>query len=126
MPQRPSLPVCHALLLKVRYSRPLLDEAHRGSIVWTRYGWHIRNIATYDTVPLDIDVGIISSLGGRYFELRQKLDRLMPLLQTLEIEEVLTARDADHQRAVAKKLVIGIASATRQLASGIRRRLNDS
>jgi septum formation inhibitor MinC len=77
-------------------------------------------------VPLDIEVGIISSLGRRYFELLQKLDQLMPLLQTLEIEEVLTARDADHQRAEAKKLVINIASTTRQLATGIRRRLNEA
>jgi hypothetical protein len=49
----------------------------------------------------------------------------MPLIQTLEIEEALTARDADHERSEAKRAVIGIAAATRHLALGVRRRLDE-
>ena len=85
----------------------------------------IRHAATYDTVPLEISVGILSSLGRRYFDLLHKLEQLMPLIQTLEIEEALTARDADHQRSEAKRMVIGIAASARHLALGVRRRLDE-
>lgn len=82
--------------------------------------------ATYDTVALEVEVAIISSLGRRYFELLHKLDLLMPLLQTLEIEEVMSAHDVDHARSEAKRVVIGVASTTRKLANGVRRRLNEA
>jgi SAM-dependent methyltransferase len=58
--------------------------------------------ATYDTVPLQIEVGIMSSHGRRYLELLGKLDQLMPLLQTLEIHEVVTTEAVDIERAVAE------------------------
>lgn len=85
----------------------------------------ITSIATYDTRPLEIEVGLISSNGRRYFELLNKLDQLMPLLQTLEIHEVITARDADIQRAGFKRMIRGVAGMARNLASGLRRRMND-
>ncbi len=84
----------------------------------------ITSFATYDTRPLAIEVGLISSSGRRYFELLNKLDQLMPLLQTLEIHEVITARDADIQRAGFKRMIRGVAGMARNLASGLRRRMN--
>lgn len=85
----------------------------------------ITNVATYDTKPLELEVGVISSSGRRYFEILHKLDQLMPLLQTLEIHEVIKARDADIQRAHLKRLVRGVAGTARHLASGLRRRMNE-
>jgi hypothetical protein len=61
--------------------------------------------ATYDTVALEVEVGITSALGRRYFELIHKLDQLMPLLQTLEIEEVLTEKQVEQQRSRFKRIV---------------------
>ena len=58
----------------------------------------IETVATYDTVPLEVEVGITSALGRRYFELIHKLDQLMPLLQTLEIEEVITEKQVEQQQ----------------------------
>lgn len=84
----------------------------------------ITRFATYDTRPLELEVGIISSSGRRYFEILNKLDQLMPLLQTLEIHEILTPREADIQRAGFKRAVRGVAGAARSLASGLRRRMN--
>ena len=46
--------------------------------------------ATYDTVPMDIEVHVLSSISRRFLELLGKLDQLMPLLQTLEIHEGAT------------------------------------
>ena len=81
--------------------------------------------ATYDTLPMELDVGVISSLGRRYLEAIQKLDRLMPMIRTLEIYEVISTTEADKRRALLKKQVRGVATATRLLAAGLRRRMNE-
>lgn len=84
----------------------------------------ITSSATYDTVPLDVDVGVLSSSGRRFLEVLGKLDQLMPLLQTLEIHEVLTAHQVDVQRATLKRQVRDLANGTRNFAMGLRRRMN--
>lgn len=84
----------------------------------------ITSTATYDTVPLDIDVHVLSSIGRRYLEVLGKLDQLMPLLQTLEIHEVLSTQEVDIQRALLKRQVRDIANGARSLAMGLRRRMN--
>lgn len=85
----------------------------------------IEAIATYDTVPLDIEIGITSALGRRYFELIHKLDQAMPLIQTLEIEEVITEKAAEHQRSNCKRIVLSLASTVRNFSSGVRHRMNE-
>jgi hypothetical protein len=84
----------------------------------------ITSVATYDTVPLDVEVGVLSSSGRRYLEVLGKLDQLMPLLQTLEIHEVLSAQEVDIQRASLKRQVRDVANGTRNFATGMRRRMN--
>jgi hypothetical protein len=85
----------------------------------------IENVATYDTVALETEIGITSALGRRYFELIHKLDLLMPLLQTLEIEEVISERQVEHQRSKCKRVVLALSSTARNLSAGIRRRMNE-
>ena len=84
----------------------------------------ITSTATYDTVPLDVDVHVLSSIGRRFLELLGKLDQLMPLLQTLEIHEVITTQAVDAQRASLKRQVRDVANGARNLAMGLRRRMN--
>jgi hypothetical protein len=84
----------------------------------------ITSIATYDTVPLDVEVGVLSSSGRRFLEVLGKLDQLMPLLQTLEIHEVITTQAVDIQRATLKRQVRDVANGTRNFAMGLRRRMN--
>ncbi len=50
----------------------------------------VNSVATYDAVPLEVDVDVMLSTGRRYLEVLGKLDPLIPLLQTLEIHEVIT------------------------------------
>jgi hypothetical protein len=85
----------------------------------------ITSPATYDTQSLELQVGVISSSGRRYFEILHKLDQFMPMLQTLEIHEVVTVRNADIQRAHLKRIVRSVAGTARHLASGLRRRMSD-
>lgn len=84
----------------------------------------ITGMATYDTIPLDIEVGVLSSAGRRFLEVLGKLDQLMPLLQTLEIHEVITTQAVDIERAKLKRQVRDVANGARNLAMGLRRRMN--
>jgi hypothetical protein len=84
----------------------------------------ISGAATYDTVPLEVDVPVLSSLGRRYLEVLVKLDQFMPLLQTLEIHEILSAEAVDVHRAALKREVRNVANTARNLAAGVRRRMN--
>lgn len=83
-------------------------------------------VATYDTVPLDEEVGITSALGRRYFELIHKLDLLMPILQTLQIEEVISEKQEEVQRSHYKRIVVAMASSARNFAVGCRKRMNEA
>ena len=84
----------------------------------------IREVATYDVRALDLEVGVMSANGRRYLEAMMKLDQLMPMLQTLEIHEVMTAEEVDLQRNAAKKQVRAVAQLTRHLAGELRRRFD--
>jgi hypothetical protein len=86
----------------------------------------VTTTATYDAQALDLEVGVISSFGRRYLEALLKLDRLMPMLRTLEIYEVITTSEADKRRALYKKQVRGVAMGVRILAGGLRKRMNES
>jgi len=67
---------------------------------------------------------VLSSLSRRYLEVLGKLDQLMPLLQTLEIHEVLSSQQLDLQRASIKRQVRNVANGARSYATGLRRRMN--
>lgn len=84
----------------------------------------ITSPATYDTVPLVVDVGVLSSQGRRYLELLAKLDQVMLLLQTLEIHEVVTTHAVDIERAGLKRKVRDVANGGRSLATRMRRAMN--
>jgi hypothetical protein len=84
----------------------------------------VTTVATYDTVALEGEVGVMSSLGRRFLEGITKLDQLMPLLQTLEIHDVISPQAVDNQRSALKRQVRNVATAARGFALGLRRRMN--
>lgn len=84
----------------------------------------ITSAATYDTVALELEVGVLSSSSRRYLEILGKLDQLMPLLQTLEIHEVITPQAVDIERAALKRKVRDVANGARNLATRLRREMN--
>ena len=77
-------------------------------------------------MPLEVEIGITSALGRRYFELIHKLDQIMPLLQTLEIEEVINEQQAERQRSNFKRIVLAMSSTARNFSMGVRRRMNEA
>jgi hypothetical protein len=100
-----------------------LDKTIDGAeALFTAHG--IAAPATYDTLPLEVEVGVLSSFGLRYLELLGKLDQAMPLLQTLEIFRVVTTQDVDIERAGLKRKVRDVANGARSLATRMRRAMN--
>ncbi len=53
-----------------------------------------------------------------------RVDQLMPMLETLAIDEVIEVAQLDLQKALAKKSVRQVAGAARNFASGLRQRMN--
>jgi hypothetical protein len=84
----------------------------------------ITSQAEYDAQPLRMEVRVISALGRRYLELMLKVDQLMPMLETLAIDEVITQNEIDLRKALFKRRLKSVAHSTRTLAAGIRRRMN--
>lgn len=101
-----------------------LDQAIEGAhLLFQNDG--ITSAATYDTQPMELEVGVISSFGRRYLECLQLLDQLMPMLRTLEILEIITPGETDRRRALFKRHVSGPAKSARALAMGLRKRMNE-
>jgi hypothetical protein len=101
----------------------LLDQALEGARALAQ-AHGITSLASYDTVPLEVEVGVLSSAGRRFLEVLVKLDQLMPLLQTLEIYEVITQQSVDVERAAVKRKVRDLANGARRLVIRLRREMN--
>ena len=87
---------------------------------------NIEEIATYDTLPLEMPIPITSALGRRYFEAIHKLDQLMPLLQTLAIEEIISEKQADRQRSRYKRILMSVKSSTMIWSFKVRNLMNSA
>ncbi len=86
---------------------------------------NIDMLASYDTVPLQVEIGITSSFGRRYFDLMHKLDVVMPMMETLAIEEIINERELETRRSMYKRAVLHISTRARNLWMGVRRRMNE-
>ncbi|MCU0694841.1 MAG: hypothetical protein MUF54_26000 [Polyangiaceae bacterium] len=86
---------------------------------------NIETLASYDTVPLQEQIGITSSFGRRYFDLMHKLDIVMPMMETLAIEEIINERELETRRSLYKRVVLSISTKARNFWMGVRRRMNE-
>ena len=84
----------------------------------------ITSLASYDTVPLDVDVRVLSSISRRFLEVLVKLDQLMPLLQTLEIHEGGVGAGGGHAACGPQAPGARHRQWCAQLCDGLRRRMN--
>lgn len=82
----------------------------------------ITSLATYDTVPMEVTVGVLTALGRRYLEVILLLDELMRQLKTLEVFEAITPTERDKKQAHFKRLASKPAKVTRALSIGLRKR----
>lgn len=75
------------------------------------------------TVPLDIQVYVLTSMSRRYLEAITKLDQLMPVLQTLEIYEICSMDEIDQQRAALKRGLREVVREARTMAGELRQEM---
>lgn len=86
----------------------------------------ITSQAEYDALPLELTVRVISGFGRHFLELMSKVDQLMPLLDTLAIDGVITQKDHTIQKSAFDKSVRSIAGGARMFADGLRRRMHNT
>jgi len=113
-----------AFLAKMEEVNGELNQAFDGAELLLKNNG-IETVATYETKPLEFEVTIISAEGSDYLEMILKLDRLMPVLATLDIKRVVKKREIAHKKARLKRIVGGLASMARNLKLGVRRRMNE-
>lgn len=113
-----------AFLAKMEEVNGELNQAFDGAELLLKNNG-IETVATYETKPLEFEVTIISAEGSDYLEMILKLDRLMPVLATLDIKRVVKKREIAHKKARLKRIVFGLASMARNLKIGVRRRMNE-
>jgi hypothetical protein len=115
-------PLVESIKVRIDDLHKALNMAIDGAeILFKQHG--IVNIASYDTPPLELEVPILSAQARRYYEAIVKFDQLMPLLQTLQIHEVVTDADANDSRARLKGDFRAIAGVSRRMADRLRTRL---
>jgi hypothetical protein len=85
----------------------------------------ITTLATYDTVPLALDVKVLSSISRRFLELICRFDQIMPLLRTLEIFEVISLYELDSRCADLKHRLRDVARGARGSANNVRKKMKE-
>ncbi|WP_167758755.1 AcaB family transcriptional regulator [Zemynaea arenosa] len=89
----------------------------------------ITSLAVYAVPPLTIDVTLISPFGRSLHELILKIDQLMPMLETLALDQIATNTTVFAAKSSAKKWVRRVAGLARacagQLGNGVARASTD-
>jgi hypothetical protein len=86
----------------------------------------ILTLATYDVQPMLIEAKVYSTLGRLLLEMIGKVDQLMPMLETLCIDEALSTGQLNVEKSKIKKNVRGAASATRMLRMVLEKHITAS
>lgn len=87
---------------------------------------HIDSLATYAIDPLVLDARVLGKIGRRLLELIGKIDQLMPMLETLAIDELISESQLNIKKSVFKKAVRSVAGVVRTLKSGLQKKKSQS
>jgi hypothetical protein len=102
-----------------RLGREIAQAIEQAEILLRHHG--ITELATYDTQPLEMQVSVLSSASRRFLEVLMKLDQLMPMLQTLDVYEVIKSSEHERRRRLYKTHMRAPTSMARMSAIGIRK-----
>ena len=122
----------HAIIEKIedeltklleRTKAELDAEIDRAEILLKEHG--ITNVTTtYDVEPLSIVLKVISNWGRLYYEVLQKADQLMPILECFLVEGIISERDMDLSKAMIKRRIKSVVFFARGSANRLRRLMN--
>ncbi|GAB2855641.1 hypothetical protein GCM10027277_25230 [Pseudoduganella ginsengisoli] len=85
---------------------------------------NVASLATYDVEPLLLETKVFSMLDRRLLELIEKVDQLMPMLETLCIDEAITPSQLVIEKSKLKNMVRGAAKAVRIARATLQRQAN--
>ncbi len=71
-----------------------------------------------------IEAKVFSMFGRRLLELISKVDQLMPMLETLCIDEAISTSELINEKSQIKKTVRAVTATTRALSLGLLKRIN--
>lgn len=83
---------------------------------------HIDSLATYAVKPLLLDTRVLGKIGRRMLELIGKVDQLMPMLETLAIDELISESELNIKKSTYKKTVRSVAGVVRSLKTGLQKK----
>lgn len=83
---------------------------------------HIDSLATYAVKPLLLDTRVLGKMGRRMLELIGKVDQLMPMLETLAIDELISESELNIKKSTYKKTVRSVAGVVRSLKTGLQKK----
>lgn len=84
----------------------------------------IDTLASYDVASMLIEARIFSKFGSQLLEMIEKVDQLMPMLETLCIDGALSNAELGIEKARLKKVVRSAASASRVARAMLEQRMN--
>lgn len=71
-----------------------------------------------------LNARILGKIGRRLLELIGKIDQLMPMLETLAIDEFISESQLNIKKSVFKKAVRSVAGVVRTLKSGLQKKVS--
>lgn len=76
----------------------------------------ITSLAVYTVPPLKMDITLISPFGRSLHELILKIDQLMPMIETMALDQIATNTSVFSTKSMAKKWIRRVAGAARAQA----------
>lgn len=83
---------------------------------------NIGSLATYVIEPLTLEVRMLGKIGRRLLELIGKVDQLMPMLETLAIDELISESELSIKKNFFKRMVRSVGGIVRTLKIGLQRK----
>jgi hypothetical protein len=83
---------------------------------------NIDSLATYVIEPLTLEVRMLGKIGRRLLELIAKVDQLMPMLETLAIDELISESQLGIKKNLFKRMVRSVGGIVRTLKIGLQRK----
>ncbi|MGK5049048.1 hypothetical protein ACQ4WP_24580 [Janthinobacterium sp. GB4P2] len=83
---------------------------------------NIDSLATYVIEPLTLEVRMLGKIGRRLLELIAKVDQLMPMLETLAIDELISESQLSIKKNLFKRMVRSVGGIVRTLKIGLQKK----
>lgn len=82
-------------------------------------------LSSYDVVPMHIEARVFSKFGKQLLDLIEKVDALMPMLETLCIDGAISTAFLNAEKSRLKRVVRSVTGTSRSVRASLERRMNN-